>query len=147
MEMLTSKLCENDTEDDIKRVYMQVANTNTDESSEKSNKLTNVKSINSTETELFNYEQFNIVIKMLSDVIIYVVGDFDENEFLLSEVLNTLNDRINYFTKDKTSSTTLLDCFENVMLCIYEMIDEGRIITLESNTIIAKATMQDTNSI
>ena len=84
---------------------------------------------------------------MLSDVIIYVVGDYDENKVLLSEVLNTLNDCINYFTKDKTSSTTLLDSFENVMLCIDEMIDEGIIITLESKTIIARATMQDTDSI
>ena len=32
--MLTSKPCENDTEDDIKRVFMQVANTNSDESSD-----------------------------------------------------------------------------------------------------------------
>ena len=84
---------------------------------------------------------------MLSDVIIYVVGDYDENEVLLSEVLNTLNDCINYFTKDKTSTTTLLDNYENVMLCIDEMIDEGIIITLESKTIIARATMQDTDSI
>ena len=84
---------------------------------------------------------------MLSDVIIYVVGDYDENEVLLSVVLNSLNDCINYFTKDKTSKTTLLDNYENVMLCIDEMIDEGIIITLESKTIIARATMQDTDSI
>ena len=54
---------------------------------------------------------------------------------------------INYFIKDKTSSSTLLDSFEYVMLCIDEMIDEGIIITLESKTIIARATMQDTDSI
>jgi len=84
---------------------------------------------------------------MLNDIIIYVIGDYDENEVLLSEVLNTLNDCINYFTKNKTSKTTLLDNYENIILCIDEMIDEGIIITLESKTIIPRATMQDTDSI
>ena len=49
--------------------------------------------------EIFNLYQFNIVFKMLNDVILYVIGDYEENEVLLMQLLTTVTDCINYFTK------------------------------------------------
>ncbi len=36
---------------------------------------------------------------MLNDVIVYAVGDYEENEVLLANFLTTFYESINYFTK------------------------------------------------
>lgn len=81
---------------------------------------------------------------MLNDVIVYAVGDYEENEVLLANFLNTIYETINYFTKykiiilknfeyiiskylhrEKISKKSILENFENIILAVDEIIDEG----------------------
>jgi hypothetical protein len=41
-----------------------------------------------------------------------VVGDFEENELLLSNVLETIFESLNHFTKNQISKATLFEFFE-----------------------------------
>jgi len=66
---------------------------------EKSKKLTLAKTLNANENEIFTYSHFNVLFKNLNDLFIFVLGDYDENELLLNEVLNAVYESLNYFTK------------------------------------------------
>lgn len=93
--------------------------------------------------EIFSYNQFTVVFKVFNDVILYAIGYQDENEILLSQVLQTLIEAFNYLTKDQICKKSLLENFESLIICIDEIIDEGIIVTLDSNTILARALMKD----
>ncbi|KRX08169.1 Longin-like domain [Pseudocohnilembus persalinus] len=114
---------------------------------EKSQKLTGSKPMTSTQAEIFSLGQFNIVFKILSDVFIYVIGDSEENQVILSNVLQSLNDGLDYFTKDKISKKTVIEQYQNLILLIDEMIDEGIIVTLEVESLIARCTMNNCDKI
>jgi hypothetical protein len=62
---------------------------------------------------------------MLNDVIVYVVGNYDENEVLLGALLTTISECINYYTKDLASKKTIMENYEQLILTVDELIDEG----------------------
>jgi len=65
------------------------------------------------------------LILKCKDVVIFVVGDYDENELLLSNTLENLYESLNHFANNDITKKNLLDKFEEVILIIDEMIDEG----------------------
>mmetsp|Transcript_74994 Transcript_74994/g.87070 ORF Transcript_74994/g.87070 Transcript_74994/m.87070 type:complete len:204 (+) Transcript_74994:43-654(+) len=114
---------------------------------EKSRKLTSSKTISASENEIFTYGQFNVVFKNLGDILFFVLGDPEENELVLTQLLSTFYEAMNYFTKNQTNKKAIMDNFDNVMLIIDELVDEGIIMTLDSVTVIARVTMKDTEFI
>ena len=58
-------------------------------------------------------------------MVLFIVGDYDENELLLSNIIENLHDSINHFTNNGITKKSLLDKFEEIILIIDEMIDEG----------------------
>jgi len=114
---------------------------------EKSKKLTISKTLNVNENEIFTYSQFNILFKNLGDIFIFVLGDYDENELLLNEIINAIYESLSFFTKGIVSKKTVSENFENLILVVDEIIDEGIIITTDPATVVARATMKDTEPI
>jgi hypothetical protein len=55
----------------------------------------------------------------------FVVGDFEENELLLSSVLDCIFESLNHFTKKNICKNILFENFEQLILIIDEIIDEG----------------------
>ena len=78
---------------------------------------------------------------------IFVIGDFNENEILLANSLDAIYQALNYFTKSEISCKTVIPNYENLVLIIDEMIDEGIIITTDYKQILARATMKDVDTI
>ncbi|CAD8064333.1 unnamed protein product [Paramecium primaurelia] len=100
-----------------------------------------------SETEIFQYCQFNIVMKAFNEVHLFVLGDFEENEIILSQVINGIYESLNHITKDHINKKTLLENFDQVIIIIDEICDQGIIITIDPSVIIARATMRDTEAI
>lgn len=49
--------------------------------------------------------------------------------------------------RNQTNKKAIMDNFDNIMLIIDELVDEGIIMTLDSVTVIARVTMKDTEFI
>eukprot|EP00828_Plagiopyla_frontata_P049501 TRINITY_DN9897_c0_g1_i9.p2 TRINITY_DN9897_c0_g1~~TRINITY_DN9897_c0_g1_i9.p2 ORF type:complete len:206 (-),score=35.18 TRINITY_DN9897_c0_g1_i9:45-662(-) len=114
---------------------------------EKSNKLLGSKSLKPTETEIFTYENFNILFKQINDILIFLIGDFNENEILLASLLDAIYQALNYFAVPEISCKTVIPNYENLVLVIDEMVDEGIIITTDYKQLLARATMKDVDTI
>eukprot|EP01017_Pseudomicrothorax_dubius_P018336 TRINITY_DN2032_c0_g1_i5.p1 TRINITY_DN2032_c0_g1~~TRINITY_DN2032_c0_g1_i5.p1 ORF type:complete len:199 (-),score=51.52 TRINITY_DN2032_c0_g1_i5:272-868(-) len=114
---------------------------------EKSKKLTSSKTSKSTDTEIFTYGSFIVLFKVLNDLSLFVLGEFEENEMLLQNVINSIFEAMGAVTKNVHSKKSYLDNFEHLVLIIDEITDEGVIVTLEPGIIYARATMKDTESV
>jgi hypothetical protein len=101
--------------------------------------------IKSQKTKTF-YEEVLILQNTMTifttsnDLYIYVIGDTSENELVLTEVLCGLKDSLNQQFSDQLEKRTLLENFDYLLFTIEEMIDEGIIMEIDSETISERVT-------
>eukprot|EP01133_Synstelium_polycarpum_P010762 gene10762-12534_t len=81
--------------------------------------------------EIALLENHLVVYKAYSNVIIYFVGDKDQNEIALLNVLNAYIETLNALLEGTINKKTLLDGINFTLLTLDELIDEG--ILLESD--------------
>lgn len=62
-------------------------------------------------------------MKVFNEVHLFVLGDFEENEIILSQVISGLYESLNHITKDHINKKTLLENFDQVIVIIDEMCD------------------------
>ncbi|EGR28778.1 hypothetical protein IMG5_169140, partial [Ichthyophthirius multifiliis] len=93
--------------------------------------------------EIFSYSRFNIAFKTLNDVYLYALAEFEENEVLLSQVLQCILECLNTFSKKQVNKELILENFESLILIIDEIINQGIVVNIEPNTIIARFNMVD----
>ncbi|CAG5087257.1 Oidioi.mRNA.OKI2018_I69.PAR.g11499.t1.cds [Oikopleura dioica] len=76
-----------------------------------------------------------ICYKTNVDLLFYVIGSQDENELLLSAVLNCVYDSISLILRKNVEKRALYHHLENVFLAIDEIIDQGIIMEIDPNNV------------
>lgn len=56
---------------------------------------------------------------------VYVIGDYDENEIVLASVSQAIYEALAHITRDNLNKKTILDCFDQLIIMIDEICDEG----------------------
>ncbi|KIW14418.1 hypothetical protein PV08_07201 [Exophiala spinifera] len=97
-------------------------------------------------SDVILYDNKVVVFKMESDTMLYVVGNSDENEILLYNVVLALRDTLSILLKNSTDKRTIMENYDLVTLAIDEIIDDG--IVLETDPVmvasrVSKAPAQD----
>ncbi|EFA75863.1 longin domain-containing protein [Heterostelium album PN500] len=91
---------------------------------------------NVNKQKAFEKRIFEKTAKAYSNVIIYVVGDRDQNELALLHVINSFTETLHSLSENGINKKTILDNINLTLLTLDEIIDEG--IVLESDpTVIA----------
>mmetsp|Transcript_9156 Transcript_9156/g.9905 ORF Transcript_9156/g.9905 Transcript_9156/m.9905 type:complete len:192 (+) Transcript_9156:108-683(+) len=95
-----------------------------------------------SEAEILVLDNEVIVFKSGSDCRFYVVGSGEENELILSAVLESIFDSIGTLMKGQVEKRTMLDNLELVLLTIDETIDHGQIMELDSSSVVGRVLMR-----
>jgi coatomer subunit zeta len=96
--------------------------------------------------EVLIIQNYITVFTTTNDLIIYIMGDITENELVLAEVLNGLKDSLNQQFSDQFEKRTLLENFDFLLLTVEEMIDDGIIMELDSESITERVTQSSKES-
>ncbi|KAJ3349747.1 Diphthamide biosynthesis protein 2 [Allomyces javanicus] len=89
--------------------------------------------------EIILFDNHVVVYKGMADVMLFVVGSLEENELMLSSVLNTLYEAINLvLLKYQTEKRTIIENMDLVALAIDECIDNGIVIETDPGTIASR---------
>ncbi|EAR87955.2 nonclathrin coat protein zeta2 subunit, putative (macronuclear) [Tetrahymena thermophila SB210] len=105
-----------------------------------------IKDMKPSQTEIFSFYQLNIVFKKFKDVLLFIFSDQEENEILLSQILDVILESLNHITQDNIDVEQIISKFESVITIIDEIIHEGIVVNLESNTLLARSMMADTHN-
>eukprot|EP01118_Nematostelium_gracile_P019235 TRINITY_DN884_c0_g1_i1.p1 TRINITY_DN884_c0_g1~~TRINITY_DN884_c0_g1_i1.p1 ORF type:complete len:190 (+),score=59.75 TRINITY_DN884_c0_g1_i1:112-681(+) len=113
-------------------------------------------------TEIAMWENLNVVYRWGNDVIFYVIGSSQENELLLTSVLNALYDalgklfstsNINQMGEGSATSgpqpidrRSLLENLDYVLLALDELIDNGIILEADPIVIAQRVSMKGADS-
>ncbi|RMJ22133.1 Coatomer subunit zeta [Aspergillus sp. HF37] len=89
---------------------------------------------NKQTSDVILYDNRNVVFKVESDVMLYVVGGADENEILLYNVLLSLRDALGILFRGGTDKRTIVENYDLVALAIDEIVDDG--IILETDPVL-----------
>eukprot|EP01117_Protostelium_nocturnum_P005431 TRINITY_DN1968_c0_g1_i2.p1 TRINITY_DN1968_c0_g1~~TRINITY_DN1968_c0_g1_i2.p1 ORF type:complete len:174 (-),score=51.60 TRINITY_DN1968_c0_g1_i2:66-587(-) len=101
--------------------------------------LTKTKKVNG---EVFMWENTISVYKNSADVYFYVVGGYEENELILSSVLNALYDAISTLLKNQIDKRTLLENLDYILLALDELVDQGIILEADPAVIANRVSMR-----
>jgi hypothetical protein len=101
-----------------------------------STKLKDVKDM--SDPDIIQTQGRTVIYQVVSDVIYHVVGPLNENELVLSEVLEALVRAQNSVLNNQIEGRTVMENFELLVLCIDEIIDGGIIIETEGDTVATK---------
>ncbi|KAJ1824850.1 Golgi-to-ER vesicle coat component [Coemansia sp. RSA 2671] len=85
--------------------------------------------------EVILYDGHTVLFKYVNDAHFYLVGDPEENELLLSAVLNGLVEAISLLLKHSVDKRNLLDNLDMVVLALDEAVDDGIALETDPNVI------------
>lgn len=80
-------------------------------------------------------EKYAAVVKMQTDLYFYVVGTQDDNELMLSEVLETIVDALDALFSGQLEKRTLLENFDLLVLVVDEILEDGVILDLDYTSV------------
>ncbi|KAH8891904.1 clathrin adaptor complex small chain [Thozetella sp. PMI_491] len=98
--------------------------------------------------DILLYDGRIVLYKAESDVMLYVVGDGNENEVLLYSVILALRDSLHLLFRAQVDKRTLLENYDLVSLAVDEIVDDGIILETDPTIIVqrvSKAPTQDVN--
>lgn len=124
-------------------------NVTNDETFQISNPFSTLKSQQAFESGLFGktfkakasiiiFENQIVVYKVISDVIVYIVGDVNENEAMLYQVLTGLTEALDVVLKDSVHKKSIQENYDFVALAIDETIDDGIVLETDGNAIASR---------
>jgi len=98
--------------------------------------------------DILLFEKYTSCFKFQTDLYIYVVGSIDENELILSNVLETLVDALDTLFGGQLEKRTFLENFELIILCVDEILEDGYIMELDSSNVSSRVSLSgDTNAL
>ncbi|KAI9145026.1 coatomer protein [Paraphysoderma sedebokerense] len=96
--------------------------------------------------EIILFDNQVVVYRSNIDVIFYVIGSLEENEVMLTTVLNTFYDSIGLvLAKYQIEKRTLLENLDNVALSLDECIDDGVVLETDPGTIASRVSRRPTD--
>ncbi|KAG5460853.1 MAG: clathrin adaptor complex small chain-domain-containing protein [Olpidium bornovanus] len=88
--------------------------------------------------EIILYDGYVIVYKNSVDAYFYLVGNPDENEILLSTILNSFHDAVAGLLKQNVAKATIQENMDLVVLALDECIDDGIVLEIDPQQIMAR---------
>lgn len=113
--------------------------------------ITNPKKQKQFETDLFKktfkqnadiilFDNHTVLYKEYSDFVVYIIGDLEQNEVMLYNVLQGLTGAFEIILDSQLDKTSLLESYDMVVIAIDETIDDGIILETDSAAIAARVT-------
>ncbi|KAL7142534.1 hypothetical protein ABFS83_08G129900 [Erythranthe nasuta] len=99
-----------------------------------------------TEVEIAMFENNVVVYKFVQDLHFYVTGGEDENEVILSTVLQGFFDAIDILLRGNVEKKEALENLDLILLCIDEIVDGGIILETDATTIAGKVASHSIDS-
>ncbi|GMM29798.1 coatomer subunit zeta [Martiniozyma asiatica (nom. inval.)] len=96
--------------------------------------------------EIILFENYTVVYKKYSDMIVYVVGGIRENEVLLYNVLQGITGALEILLEDVDKSS-IIENYDLTILAIDEAIDDGIVLEIDSRAIAARVSNPPTEDI
>ncbi|KAA8541659.1 hypothetical protein F0562_022811 [Nyssa sinensis] len=91
-----------------------------------------------TEAEIAMFESNIVVYKFIQDLHFFVTGGDDENELILSTVLQGFFDAVTLLLRNNVEKMEALENLDLILLCLDEIIDGGMILETDANIIAGK---------
>ncbi|KAF2436241.1 vesicle coat component [Tothia fuscella] len=91
-----------------------------------------------TNGDVILYDNRVVVYKSDGDVMLYVVGNADENEILLFQAILALRDSLTILLKNSVDKRTIIENYDLVCLAIDELCDDGIILETDPVTIVTR---------
>jgi len=89
------------------------------------------------------FRDYVVMYKCYQDFRVFVVGTLDENELLLTTVLTTLCDTIRSLLKKELTSQLLTEHFDVVLLAMDDIVDDGMLLDLDADAIVAREAQRE----
>jgi hypothetical protein len=112
----------------------------------KSNKLGNSSKINMYENDIMTVENYVAIFRVYVDMTIYILGDKEDNELVLAMVLDTVHECFDKVFKHSIERKSLISNMTAVILVIDELIDQGIIMTTDSQTILKRINIKSSSA-
>eukprot|EP01101_Sappina_pedata_P009027 TRINITY_DN5134_c0_g1_i1.p1 TRINITY_DN5134_c0_g1~~TRINITY_DN5134_c0_g1_i1.p1 ORF type:complete len:184 (+),score=69.72 TRINITY_DN5134_c0_g1_i1:31-552(+) len=96
-------------------------------------------------SEIILFDNNVVVYRSSGDVFFYVIGSYDENELLLSSILNIFYDVLSILLRNQLDKRTVLENLDFVLLSIDELVDGGIILETEPEVIASRVSMRSTD--
>ncbi|CAG8464969.1 7473_t:CDS:2 [Paraglomus occultum] len=96
--------------------------------------------------EIILYDNHVVLYRNNVDVFFYVVGSADENELLLSSILNAFYDAVSTLLRQQVEKRSIVDNLDLVILALDETIDDGIALETDSNVIVSRVSRPRTES-
>ncbi|XP_019169739.1 PREDICTED: coatomer subunit zeta-1-like [Ipomoea nil] len=91
-----------------------------------------------TEAEITMFENNIIVYKVVQDLHFFVTGSEEENELILSTVLQAFFDAVGILLRGIVEKSEALDNLDLILLCLDEIVDGGIVLETDANVIAGK---------
>ncbi|ODV58574.1 coatomer subunit zeta [Ascoidea rubescens DSM 1968] len=89
-------------------------------------------------SDIILFENQVVVYKEISDIIIYIIGNIDENEACLYQVLIGLRDALDVVLRHAIDKKSVQENYDFVCLAIDETCDDGIILETEGSVIASR---------
>lgn len=94
------------------------------------------------EAEIIMMDECISVYKFVGDLMFYVLGDVDENEILLADVLMGFCDSITLLLRNAVEKKTVLENLDLVLLAMDEITEGGLVLETDPAIIATRVTMR-----
>ncbi|XAR49923.1 hypothetical protein NMG60_11004108 [Bertholletia excelsa] len=91
-----------------------------------------------SEAEITMLDSNIIVYKFIQDLHFFVTGGDDENELILSSVLQGFVDAVSLLLRSNVEKMEALENLDLILLCLDEIVDGGMILETDGNVIAGK---------
>jgi hypothetical protein len=92
--------------------------------------------------EILMLDNALVVYKFIGDLMFYVLGDVDENEIILADVLVGFYDSITLLLRNAVEKKTVLENLDLVLLAMDEIVEGGLILETDPAVIASRVTMR-----
>lgn len=101
--------------------------------------------INKLNQDVLLFNSSLVVYKQVNDLLFIIIGNIEENESLLYQLLSNLYESLNILLDNTFDKLTVLEKYDMVSLCIDEAIDDGIILEMDSATLVSRVTNPPSN--
>ncbi|KAL6553298.1 Coatomer subunit zeta-2 [Orobanche gracilis] len=99
-----------------------------------------------SEADIAMFENNVVVYKFVQDLHFYITGGENENEVILSTVLQGFFDAVDILLRGNVDRREALENLDLILLCIDEIIDGGIVLETDANTIASKVASHSVDS-
>ncbi|XP_031493638.1 coatomer subunit zeta-2-like isoform X2 [Nymphaea colorata] len=95
-----------------------------------------------TEAEITMFDGYIVIYKFIADLHFFVTGGDDENELIISTVLQAFFDAVGILLRNNVEKRSALENLDLILLCLDEIVDGGIILETDANVIAGNVASQ-----